>query len=512
MADWSTGYVADIGYTYGYYTELNPQRLKLPFLTTGQVFPEIKTACELGFGQGMSIAAHAAASQIAWYGTDFNPAQTSFAQEIAAVSGSNAKLFDEAFEEFCSRPDLPDFDYIGLHGIWSWISDHNRHVIVDFLRRKLKVGGVLYISYNTQPGWAAMVPVRDLLNLHTDILGASGNGIVSRIDAALDFSEKMLNTNPLYFKHNPQIIERIKRMKEQSRNYLAHEYFNRDWHPMSFARMTDWLSSAKLNYACSANYIDHVDAVNLSDDQLSFLNELPDTMFRQSVRDFMCNIQFRKDYWVKGARQFGTFERGEQLREQQVILTNARTSVVMKVSGSRGEATLDEKVYTPILDLLSNHKPFSLGQIEHAMKDKGLIFAQVLQAIMILAGKNDLALVQNDAVISKAKRSTEKLNLYLMNKSRSLNDIAYLSSPVTGGAIPINRFQQMFLLARHQGHKQPQDWTRFAWQHLELLNQRLTKNGETLSTVEENIAELNRQAVEFSENQLPILKALQIAP
>lgn len=26
MSDWTSGYVADIGYTYGYYTELNPLR------------------------------------------------------------------------------------------------------------------------------------------------------------------------------------------------------------------------------------------------------------------------------------------------------------------------------------------------------------------------------------------------------------------------------------------------------------------------------------------------------
>jgi SAM-dependent methyltransferase len=66
-------------------------------------------------------------------------------------------LFDESFAEFASR-DLPEFDYIGLHGIWSWISDENRAVIVDFIRRKLKVGGVLYISYNTLPGWAPLPP------------------------------------------------------------------------------------------------------------------------------------------------------------------------------------------------------------------------------------------------------------------------------------------------------------------------------------------------------------------
>ena len=29
MSDWTDGYVAEIGYTYGYFNELNPQRLKL---------------------------------------------------------------------------------------------------------------------------------------------------------------------------------------------------------------------------------------------------------------------------------------------------------------------------------------------------------------------------------------------------------------------------------------------------------------------------------------------------
>ena len=42
--------------------------------------------------------------------------------------------------------------------IWSWVSEENQRVIVDFVRRKLKVGGLLYISYNCQPGFAAMVP------------------------------------------------------------------------------------------------------------------------------------------------------------------------------------------------------------------------------------------------------------------------------------------------------------------------------------------------------------------
>ena len=117
MIDWSEGYVADIDYTYGYYAELNPLRIKLAFLHEGLVFPEVGTACELGFGQGLSTNIHAAASVTEWHGTDFNPSQASFAQQLALTSGSGAELHDDAFADFARRPDLPEFDFIALHGI-----------------------------------------------------------------------------------------------------------------------------------------------------------------------------------------------------------------------------------------------------------------------------------------------------------------------------------------------------------------------------------------------------------
>jgi hypothetical protein len=88
-------------------------------------------ACELGFGQGISANIHAAASVTQWHGTDFNPSQAGFAQSLASATGSSARFYDQAFDEFANRDDLPEFDYIGLHGIWSWISDENRQVIVD---------------------------------------------------------------------------------------------------------------------------------------------------------------------------------------------------------------------------------------------------------------------------------------------------------------------------------------------------------------------------------------------
>ncbi len=510
MTDWTSGYVADIGYTYGYYLELNPLRARLAFLNAGVAPPSLGVHCELGYGQGLSANIHAAASVGQWHGTDFNPAQAGFAQSLVQFSGANADFTDQAFADFCSRADLPEFDSIGLHGIWSWVSDQNRSIIVDFIRRKLKVGGALYISYNTQPGWAAFAPMRHLMTEHAERLGASGSGIVKRVDGALEFAEKLLASNPSYAKANPNVLERLKKVKEQDRHYLAHEYFNRDWQPMHFATMAQWLEPAKIDFACSANYLDHIDAVNLTADQQALLTEIPDDMFRQTVRDFMVNQQFRKDYWVKGARKLNALEQAEGLRAQKVILVNHRGDVSLKVNGALGVASLQENVYNPILDLLADHKPKTLAQIEQAVKDKGVAFAQVRQAVMVLAGDGQLAAVQDELMISKARKSTDKLNAHLMDRARGSRDVSYLASPVTGGGIAVGRFQQLFALALSQGKKQPADWAQSVWQILQAQGQKIVKEGKTLETPEENLAELTEQAQGFAKTLLPKLKALQV--
>lgn len=510
MTDWTAGYVADIGYTYGYYAELNPLRVQLAFLNAGLAVPQSGTACELGFGQGLSANLHAAASVTQWCGTDFNPSHAAFAQELATVAGAGARLFDESFAEFCARDELPDFDFIGLHGIWSWISDANREVIVDFIRRKLKVGGVLYISYNTQPGWAAMVPMRHLLTEHVEALGAPGQGIVKRIDAALEFVDGLLATNPAYTRSNPGVVERMKGIKAQNRNYLAHEYFNRDWQPMPFAEMNQWLGAAKLSYACSANYLDHLDVINLTTEQQVFLQAIPDAVFRETVRDFMVNQQFRRDYWVRGARPINAVEQMESLRQQRIVLTRPRSEVSLKTTGLLGEANFAEAVYNPVLDVLADHQPKTLGQIEQAVADRGVNLSQVIQAAVVLAGKGDVVSAFVAAPGPGVVAQCARLNLHLLDKARSSNDVAYLASPVTGGGVAVGRFQQLFLLAREKGGKTSLDWASFAWNTLAGQGLKIMKNGKALESATENLAEMTAQAAEFESKLLPILKSLQI--
>ena len=74
----------------------------------------------------------------------------------------------------------------------------------------------------------------------------------------------------------------------------------------------------------------------------------------------------------------------------------------------------------------------------------------------------------------------------------------------------MGRVNQLFARARLQGRKTPQDWAHQTWQILESQGQRLLKDGKAVESAEANLAELNRQAVEFAEKRLPLLKALQV--
>ena len=59
---WTDGYVTDTNYTYGYYGEMSPQRVDFMLGVAGYEGLPPGPCCELGFGQGLSLAVHAASN------------------------------------------------------------------------------------------------------------------------------------------------------------------------------------------------------------------------------------------------------------------------------------------------------------------------------------------------------------------------------------------------------------------------------------------------------------------
>jgi hypothetical protein len=225
----------------------------------------------------------------------------------------------------------------------------------------------------------------------------------------------------------------------------------------------------------------------------------------------MVNQQFRRDYWVKGARRLTPMEQSQGLRAQRLLMTVHRPDVSLKITGSLGEATLTEKVYAPLLDLMADHKVRTLAQIEQVVKDANITFVQLVQAVLVLCGTGSLSAVQEDTVTAKAKAHTDKLNTHLMIKARGSSDINFLASPVTGGGVAVGRFHQLFVLAMQSGNKKPEEWAGFVAQILTDQGQWIIKDGKPLDSAEAQLAEIILQAKEFAAKQLPILKALLIA-
>ncbi|MDR6584848.1 SAM-dependent methyltransferase [Herbaspirillum sp. BH-1] len=525
MNNWNDGYVVDIAYTYGYYPGMNPARLPLAFAFHGLRAPAIQTACELGFGQGLSTNFHAAASGTRWWGNDFNPLQAAFARELAAASGSGAQLEDSSFSHFCRRDDLPDFDFIALHGIWSWVSQENREIIFDFIDRKLKPGGVLYLSYNTQPGWSAFMPLRDLLVQHTQQVGNDEQGLptAARIDAALAFAAQMFETDPVYAQANPFMRDRLKILQQQPRSYLAHEYFNRDWHAEAFADIHRCLARAGLQFACPAHYIDHLDMANLTPAQRQCLAGISDPVLYQSVRDFMVNQTFRRDYWVRGGEVLDERQRVQALALQSVVLLTEPDKVPLTIQNVASEITLNRLIYEPILQALSDYQPHTLVDLAATLAHRNLNLSQVIDSALMLIGTGHAAPLpaESDAATqAQIARRTGDLNAWLLQRAALApthglgsdeGDISHLVSPLTGGGVRVDRVEQLFLLARQHCGDDIDAWPAQVWRHVSAQGKRLVRDGVRLEGEEENLAELATQARLFARTRLPLLQALQVA-
>lgn len=505
---WTDGYVAEITYTYGFYRELTPRMLQVATLARGIEAPDATsslTYCELGCGQGFSTNLLAAANpQIQFYATDFNPTQINGARKLAAAAGTaNVHFFDDSFEQFIHRKDLPDFDIISLHGIYSWISAENRSHIVEFIRRRLKAGGLVYISYNTLPGWASFMPVRRLFVEHA--AGSTGP-ILSRVDSALTFVDELLKVKGRYTGSVPGLTERLDRIKGQPKAYLAHEYFNKDWTPFYFSDVTGELGAAKVNWAASANLLDTQDAINFTSDQQKLLSTLSDPVRRESMRDYIVNQQFRRDIFVKGPLALGAQQQLQIWRKMRVALSTRAEDVPLVLSINGNDLKLQEDIYKPVLDAIGGG-PISADELLKLPTVSSLGVSRLLQVLIILTGAGHLQFCLPAETDDERRDSVMRFNRAVAEQAQYSSDLGYMASPITGGGVSADRMAQLFLLAHWTGAADP---VAFVWEKFAATNQRLLKDGKALDTADANIAELAVRYEAFATKNLPTYRKLGV--
>lgn len=506
---WSDGYVSDISYTHGFYRELAPvhihyagllHRLRTPAPGSGLTF------CELGCGQGYTTNVLAAANpHIQFVANDFNPSQISGAAGLARDAGlNNVRFLDDSFAEMVERTDLPQFDVIVLHGIYSWISTENRLHIVEFIRRRLKVGGVVYISYNAMPGWAASLPLRRLLVDEAERHG--GIPIVERIDLAIKVASELSAGNAGYFRSNPSVGERLSRLSGQPRRYVAHEYFNKDWTPFYFADVAKELSAAKLDWAYSATITDGIPMISLSSEHQKMLAGIQSPAYRESLRDYLINQQFRRDIFAKGHQELPPQEAERYLMSLGYMLVTPRLKVALQVQTTAGTLQLQEAVYNAVLDGFAGG-PIKGIDLVNAMRAKGLQAPQAAQALSVLSALGYvIPLLPPDGQDIRREVSA-RFNVEIMRRAEYSDNLSVLASPVSGTGMSLDRISILFLSALRQ-NMDPVDYTH---QVLERAGQRVLRDGKPLSSAQENQAELLKVYREFVDSGLlNICKHLQL--
>ena len=515
-SSWNMGYQTDLLYTYGYYKELNPLYAKAVFTFAGLAFPDMKAgyACELGFGQGVSINMHAAASDTNWYGTDFNPAQVNFAKHLATLGGINVKLHDEAFGDFAQRDDLPMFDFICIHGIWSWISRENQSYLVDFIRDHLKVGGVLYISYNVSPGFITFEPVRQLMAEFNRAKLPDDLNYNERFHAIGGFLAGLLQTNPAATQANPTLPQRINKVLAMDGHYLMGEYLNSYWDIIHFSDMAANLDRAKMSFACSATSTELLDNFNLTAEQQQFLAPYRGSTLYESIRDFMVNQQFRRDFFVKGKMPLALPQQEAAIDELLLVLTTPAKEFAYQTNARLGQVGFKKEIYQPILELMSDYKPHSVGSVVQkllASNNPKLTLENLYESIRTLFCVGVLAAATND-ISKESKERCLKINQALL-RGKEIAEIHALATPVLQGAVHIQDVGFRILsLLQQEPQLKPHDVIEKLFAAIQKSGNTMNKEGKEVTDPKEQKKIITDFVNSFMEHYLPMYKALQMLP
>ncbi|MCX8017430.1 MAG: class I SAM-dependent methyltransferase, partial [Rhodocyclaceae bacterium] len=361
---WSHGYNTDLGYTYGYYREQDPAWLDLCALLKGHAPPPLVAEgklryLELGCGQGVNLCLLAACHpHIDFVGIDFNPQHIGHAQGLAKAAGlSNVRFVEGDFLALGQSwpAELGRFHYATAHGIYSWIPPQVAAGLVQCLAAATEPGALVYLSYNTLPGWLSTLPVQHLLRLWQVREGLPS---LKAIDSGRQRLLKLIEANAAMSRVLPAMKVRLEKFPTLDRAYLIQEYLHDNWRPLWFDELAAEVRPAKLIYLTTATASDWFLPALLPPQWKSILAEHDDPIVREVMLDVLINQSFRRDVWVRGQVPLWVdVQRSQLLQTRLALLMRPQPKDgednPYKYTTSLGEVAGKPEVYAPLYDALA---------------------------------------------------------------------------------------------------------------------------------------------------------------
>ncbi|HVY06812.1 MAG TPA: class I SAM-dependent methyltransferase [Burkholderiales bacterium] len=293
-------YIAGVDYTGDFFDHLAPAWLSYIAAINGYASASLATPftwCELGCGKGVTALLLAATHpEGEFHACDINPAYIEYAQRLRAATGlENVHFHAKTFEEM-RQSDLPAFDFVALHGVYSWVPEQARAGIRAFLRDRLKRGGLATVSYNAMPGWAHLQPLRQMMRDYAQT-STSGNTL-DRAREAYAFLDFLAKNKAGYFATHPAAVAHLQEIAAHDIRYVAHEYLTPHGDPFYFSDVEKGMRAVGLAYAgnmlAPENYLELMAPQPFH----SVLAGAGTRVDMESRRDFIMNTRFRRDLYA----------------------------------------------------------------------------------------------------------------------------------------------------------------------------------------------------------------------
>jgi SAM-dependent methyltransferase len=429
------GYPTDVPYVRTFFHTLAPAWLDHVAIVSGFAPPARDGAfafCELGCGQGVTTAILAGTHPHGcFHGIDVMPSHVEHACRFAAEGKIVNVQFHAADFATAADMDLPSFDYIVAHGIYSWVDAQSRVGLHAFFDRHLKAGGLVYVSYNALPGRAADLALQRLMR-------ALGNTFPG--DSRRRYRAAATIVRRLADLHSPALaassfLDRLRQDKKRFANsYLVHELMTENWDALSVTQVRAEMGSIGLIPVGSASLVQNFDSLVLGRAARKALARISDDDVREFARDFLINQTFRCDVFVRAGRRMNEDERRQRLRSSTFALARPRRAVKYTIATPAGRLKFSNSAARGIVSILSAG-PASLAEI---IAKSSLPGQDVLANVLVLCAAGAVWPVEF------RRESVSALNEAIRHRLGGPEEVLFLALPC-GTALAVDDVLLRFL-------------------------------------------------------------------
>ncbi len=259
---------------------------------------------EIGSSYGGNLISQALFyPQATFTGIEIAPTQVSVGKTYIDQLGiTNLDLLEGDVNE--SHQHLGTYDYIIAHGFYSWVDEDTKDNFLRLCKEHLAENGILYMSYNTYPGWHKMDSIRALLefaNKGIDTLNhrekvRHGKTVSSKLGALMLEYDTVKSQQASF-------LQSLRQTLQKQDCYVGHDHLEPVNTPAYFHQCMDHMAEHGFTYLCDCDL--NLSFPDVYDETLrTKLEELAphDPLAREQYIDFMLNTAFRKSLFThKGA-------------------------------------------------------------------------------------------------------------------------------------------------------------------------------------------------------------------